>query len=44
MKERLILRELRQLLNVRYEDIPKTLLRFKNEIEEMKKEMNEGDT
>ena len=42
MKDRLILRELRQLLNVSYEDIPKTLLRFKNDIEDMKKEMNEG--
>lgn len=42
MKERLILRELRQLLNVSYDDIPKTLLRFKNDIEGMKKEMNEG--
>ena len=43
MKERLILRELRQLLNVSYEDIPKTLLRFKSEIEGMKKEMNESN-
>ena len=41
MKDHLILRDLRELLDVSYEDIPKTLLRFKNEIEQMKKEMNE---
>lgn len=39
MKEDEILREIRDILNVSYEDIPKTLSRFKKEIEEMKKEI-----
>ncbi len=39
MKERYILREIRNVLNVPTNDIPKTLLRFKKEIEDMKKEL-----
>ncbi|MFA4819514.1 MAG: hypothetical protein WC613_00985 [Candidatus Aenigmatarchaeota archaeon] len=39
MKEDIILKELRNILNVSNEDIPKTLSRFKREIEEMKKEI-----
>jgi len=39
MKSDEILREIRDILNVSYEDIPKTLSRFKKEIEEMKKEI-----
>ena len=42
MKDRTILRELREVLNVSYEDIPKTLLRFKKEIDEMERELNHG--
>ena len=42
MKERYILREIRGVLNVNYDDIPKTLIRFKKEIEEMKKELGES--
>lgn len=41
MKETKLLRELRDALSVGYEDIPKTLMRFKKEIEEMEKEMKE---
>lgn len=41
MKETKLLREIRYILNVSYEDIPKTLLRFKKEIEEIEKEMKE---
>lgn len=40
MRERKIIRELRELLNVGDKDIPKTLTRFKKEIEEMEKEMD----
>lgn len=39
MKEIKLLRELREILSVSYEDIPKTLRRFKKDIEEMEKEM-----
>lgn len=40
MKERYILREISNLLNVGVDDVPKTLTRFKKEIEEMKKEIS----
>lgn len=40
MKERFILRQIRDILNVSYDDIPKTLQRFKREIDEMEKEMS----
>ena len=40
MKERFILREISQILNVGTKDIPRTLLRFKKEIEEMQKEIS----
>lgn len=35
MKERRIIRQLREMLSVSDRDIPKTLARFKREIEEM---------
>lgn len=40
-KERHLLREIRDMLHVSYEDVPKTLMRFKKEIEDMEKEMGE---
>ena len=40
MKERQILRELSSLLNVGYEDIPRTLERFRKEIGDMEKDMS----
>ncbi|MBS3050584.1 MAG: hypothetical protein J4400_00335 [Candidatus Aenigmarchaeota archaeon] len=39
MRERNIIRQLREMLSVSDRDIPKTLLRFKRETEEMKKEL-----
>lgn len=39
MNERIIIRELREMLNVSDKDIPKTLARFKREVEEMEKEL-----
>lgn len=40
MNERKIIRHLREMLSVSDRDIPKTLLRFKKEAEEMKKELS----
>lgn len=40
-KERHLLREIRGMLSVSYDDIPKTMMRFKKEIEDMEKEMEE---
>ena len=39
MNERKIIRELREILNVGDKDIPRTLQRFKKEIEDMEKEL-----
>ncbi len=41
MNERQIIRELREILSVSDTDIPKTLVRFKKESEEMEKELKE---
>ena len=38
MNERKIIRQLREMLSVNDKDVPKTLMRFKKEIEEMRKE------
>ena len=40
MNERSILRAISQILNVGTNDIPKTFIRFKKEIEEMESEMS----
>ena len=40
MKERHILREMSAILSVGVHDIPKTLIRFKKEIEEMEKALS----
>ncbi len=40
MRGRYILREISSMLNVGTNDIPKTLIRFKKEIEEMEREMH----
>jgi hypothetical protein len=39
MNGRKIIRQLREMLGVSDKDIPKTLMRFKKEIEEMEKEL-----
>lgn len=39
MKNRKIVREMGKILNVNKQDIPKTLKRFKDEIEEMESKM-----
>ncbi len=41
MNERFIVRRIGKILNVSDKDITNTLLRFKKEIEEMKKELGE---
>lgn len=41
MKERHILREISSVLNVGIFDIPKTLVRFKREIDKMEREINQ---
>ena len=40
MRERHILREISSILSVGVHDIPKNLIRFKKEIEEMEKEIS----
>ena len=41
MNDRNIMREMRELLNVGDKDIPRTLIRFKKEIEEMETELEQ---
>lgn len=41
MNDRKIMRELREMLNVGDKDIPRTLQRFKREIEDMEKELEQ---
>lgn len=42
MNGRKIMRALRELLNVGDKDIPRTLMRFKKEAEEMEKELEQN--